>query len=179
MYTGVTMLCTLYVLQQALCLLDMRHRSAQIQEYTTFFGKSIKSSCCRAQQFCLSVTLFSCLPRARLVAGDRGQQGEVSTTSADGGWAHDVGKPEKGCLLLAHPLMFGSSQGYFSQVCLPIDQHLAFSQYHQPSVLQDAFFLDSSDFKSESQVCTMFSECQPLSLALDGHGQQGCTSGEY
>ena len=56
--------------------------------------------------------------RARLVANDRGQQDEGSPSSARSRWAHDVGKPEKGCLLLAHPLMFDDSQGYFSQVCL-------------------------------------------------------------
>lgn len=61
--------------------------------------------------------------RARLVAGDRGQQGEVSTSTANGRWAHDVGKPEKGCLLVAHPLMFGSSQGYFSQAVIFLFEH--------------------------------------------------------
>ncbi len=30
----VTVLCTMYLLQQALCLLDMQNRSAQIQECT-------------------------------------------------------------------------------------------------------------------------------------------------
>ena len=60
--------------------------------------------------------------RARLVANDRGQQ-DGSPSSVRGRWAHDVGKPEKGCLLLAHPLMFGDSQGYFSQVCLHTQKH--------------------------------------------------------
>ena len=54
--------------------------------------------------------------RARLVASDRGQQAEASTSTSQGPWAHDLTKPEKGCLLLAHPLMFGNSQSYFSQV---------------------------------------------------------------
>lgn len=54
--------------------------------------------------------------RARLVATDRGQQAEPSTSKTQGQWAHDLSKPEKGCLLLAHPLMFGNSQAYFSQV---------------------------------------------------------------
>jgi len=53
MYHGVTMLCTVYLLQQALCLLDIRHRSEQIQECTACFGNSINPSCCQAQQICL------------------------------------------------------------------------------------------------------------------------------
>ncbi|DBB08311.1 TPA: hypothetical protein ACH3X3_008476 [Trebouxia sp. C0006] len=84
--------------------------------------------------------------RARLVAGDRGQQGEASTSTANSRWAHDVGKPERGCLLLAHPLMFGSSQGYFSQVCLPTNQ------INSPAFLKKHFCLDSGDRKSESQA---------------------------
>ena len=54
--------------------------------------------------------------RARLIANDRGQQAGASTSASQGQWAHQITKPEKGCLLLAHPLMFGNSQGYFSQV---------------------------------------------------------------
>ncbi len=57
--------------------------------------------------------------RARLVASDREQQDDASTSAVHGRWAHDVGKPEKGCLLLAHPLMFGNAQPYFSQVPYP------------------------------------------------------------
>ena len=32
-------------------------------------------------------------------------------------WAHSLNFPEKGCLLVAHPLMFTTQQTYFSQVC--------------------------------------------------------------
>lgn len=31
-------------------------------------------------------------------------------------WAHSIPQPETGCLLIAHPLMFTTSQQYFSQV---------------------------------------------------------------
>jgi len=39
-------------------------------------------------------------------------------TSADGDalWAHRIAEPERGCLLVAHPLMFSNAQTYFSQV---------------------------------------------------------------
>lgn len=31
-------------------------------------------------------------------------------------WAHPIKMPEKGCLLISHPLMFTTQQMYFSQV---------------------------------------------------------------
>ena len=31
-------------------------------------------------------------------------------------WAHAIAQPERGCLILAHPLMFKSHQQYFDQV---------------------------------------------------------------
>jgi hypothetical protein len=40
----------------------------------------------------------------------------MSLDPGGGVWAHPVPQPEKGCLLLAHPLMFTSTQVYFSQV---------------------------------------------------------------
>ena len=59
--------------------------------------------------------------RARLVAGSR-QADEASTnrrsTEAAREWAHPVARPEKGCLLLAHPKMFADSQTYFNQASL-------------------------------------------------------------
>jgi putative transcriptional regulator len=30
-------------------------------------------------------------------------------------WAHPIPQPERGCVLIAHPLMFTTSQQYFSQ----------------------------------------------------------------
>ena len=67
--------------------------------------------------------------RARLVAGSRRagaptqeQQDAAAEpsgrdTDIDGGrWAHSVPGPERGCLLVAHPLVFLQSQTYFNQV---------------------------------------------------------------
>ena len=54
--------------------------------------------------------------RARLVAGSR-QTDEASVEGARE-WAHPVARPEKGCLLLAHPKMFADSQTYFNQASL-------------------------------------------------------------
>ena len=31
-------------------------------------------------------------------------------------WAHPIANPEKGCVLIAHPLMFTTQQRYFAQV---------------------------------------------------------------
>lgn len=49
---------------------------------------------------------------ARLTSDDR-----------SGMWAHAVPGPEQGCLLVAHPLMFLSSQTYFSQSVIFIFGH--------------------------------------------------------
>lgn len=63
--------------------------------------------------------------RAQLVASaSRQEQGEDAgaatanprTGLGDGVWAHPIPRPEKGCLLIAHPLMFQDSQVYFRQV---------------------------------------------------------------
>lgn len=35
-------------------------------------------------------------------------------------WAHPIANPEKGCVLIAHPLMFTTQQQYFAQVCVII-----------------------------------------------------------
>ncbi len=43
-----------------------------------------------------------------------------STAPATRGWAHSLSKPEKGCLLLAHPMLFHSSQTYFHQAVILI-----------------------------------------------------------
>ena len=43
---------------------------------------------------------------------------ERSTEPDEGSklWAHSINFPEKGCLLIAHPLMFTTQQQYFAQV---------------------------------------------------------------
>ena len=71
--------------------------------------------------------------RARLVAGSQkkatppadstdeaGPNGQAETSH----WAHTIPRPEQGCLLIAHPLMFVQQQTYFNQVRVQCDQHL-------------------------------------------------------
>lgn len=48
--------------------------------------------------------------RAKLVAVGRNSDADSDI------WAHSVPGPEQGCILIAHPLMFASSQEYFFQV---------------------------------------------------------------
>ena len=70
--------------------------------------------------------------RARLVAGSKtkatppadstdeaGPSGQAETSH----WAHTIPRPEQGCLLIAHPLMFVQQQTYFNQVRLSCSQH--------------------------------------------------------
>ena len=47
-------------------------------------------------------------------AGQEEEPGEDKSTL----WAHSLNFPEKGCLLVAHPLMFTTQQMYFSQVSI-------------------------------------------------------------
>lgn len=53
--------------------------------------------------------------RAKLVAQERGTEQEQ--------WAHPIPKPEKGALLLAHPMMFSDSQTYFYQAVILLLDH--------------------------------------------------------
>ena len=66
--------------------------------------------------------------RARLVRQSGGQgaaapsgleadEAAASSSGSFGSWAHVLKEPEKGCLLLAHPLMFTHQQTYFAQAC--------------------------------------------------------------
>ena len=50
--------------------------------------------------------------RARLVASTSGR----TDSSESDIWVHPVPRAEAGCVLLAHPLMFTSTQEYFAQV---------------------------------------------------------------
>ncbi|KAF5842473.1 hypothetical protein DUNSADRAFT_7083 [Dunaliella salina] len=53
-------------------------------------------------------------------------------------WAHSIPAPEKGCLLLAHPLVFQERQKYFHQAAILILEHNEMGSYglilNQPSV---------------------------------------------
>ena len=88
--------------------------------------------------------------RARLVATDRGEQ---SSSQVQTHWAHNVAKPEKGCLLLAHPLMFSNSQSYFSQVPPACCQHrVAHELNHMSAWIPLARAASEAD--SESRAAT-------------------------
>ncbi|KAG2442426.1 hypothetical protein HXX76_002512 [Chlamydomonas incerta] len=58
--------------------------------------------------------------RAKLVSQSRGQ-GPASTSADE--WAHIIPKPEKGALLLAHPLLFQNSQTYFHRAAILLLEH--------------------------------------------------------
>ena len=67
--------------------------------------------------------------RARLVAASA-PGGRLATAfpggDADGApssWAHAIPAPEKGCLLLAHPALFQSSQHYFNKAVIFLFEH--------------------------------------------------------
>mmetsp|Transcript_18217 Transcript_18217/g.58916 ORF Transcript_18217/g.58916 Transcript_18217/m.58916 type:complete len:338 (+) Transcript_18217:127-1140(+) len=65
--------------------------------------------------------------RAKLVAGgtetrwdERLQRAEVGRS---GHWAHPINMPEKGCVLLANPLMFRDTQTYFAESVIFLFEH--------------------------------------------------------
>ncbi|KXZ56964.1 hypothetical protein GPECTOR_1g870 [Gonium pectorale] len=62
------------------------------------------------------------IARAKLVSQSRGGPG--SGPSPDSGeWAHTISGPERGCLLLAHPLLFQQSQTYFHRAAILLLDH--------------------------------------------------------
>eukprot|EP00884_Botryococcus_braunii_P007706 jgi/Botrbrau1/16937/Bobra.49_2s0006.1 len=71
--------------------------------------------------------------RAKLVLSESQQQQgredagpagpKPRTELGDGVWAHPITQPEKGCLLLAHPLMFQDNQKYFAQAVILLVEH--------------------------------------------------------
>uniref|UniRef100_A0A7S0S201 YqgE/AlgH family protein n=1 Tax=Chlamydomonas leiostraca TaxID=1034604 RepID=A0A7S0S201_9CHLO len=59
---------------------------------------------------------------AASTSGSAGQV-QVQEPGAPGVWAHSIPKPEKGSLLLAHPMMFTNSQEYFFQAVILLLDH--------------------------------------------------------
>ncbi|PNH05041.1 hypothetical protein TSOC_008732 [Tetrabaena socialis] len=59
--------------------------------------------------------------RAKLVSQGKGQGQAGPSTSGE--WAHAISKPEKGAVLLAHPLMFRQSQPYFHRAVILLLEH--------------------------------------------------------
>lgn len=52
------------------------------------------------------------------------QKSDGSAREGEEEWAHMVMKPEKGCVLLSHPLMFKDQQQYFQQAVIFIIEHM-------------------------------------------------------
>lgn len=61
--------------------------------------------------------------RAALVSASAGDGGAGAGPAAGERWAHPLSAPEQGCLLLAHPLMFTTSQGYFNKSVILVFSH--------------------------------------------------------
>ena len=60
--------------------------------------------------------------RAALVSASNAS-GAAAAPAAEERWAHSLSAPEQGCLLLAHPLMFTTSQGYFNKSVILVFSH--------------------------------------------------------
>lgn len=82
----------------------------------------------------MKVHAMRCTRRARLVASAAKDSATSSVprsspthspnpSSSSGPWAHPIPTPEKGCLLLAHPMMFHSNQEYFFQAVILLLEH--------------------------------------------------------
>ena len=62
--------------------------------------------------------------RAALVSASNSSSGAPETSNqAPEHWAHVLPGPEPGCLLLAHPLMFTTSQTYFNKAVILVFSH--------------------------------------------------------
>ena len=107
--------------------------------------------------------------RARLVAGSRpADEASTNGRSAEGAreWAHTVARPEKGCLLLAHPKMFAESQTYFSQAslwpgCLRLDL--------RHNACPGPFVSSGCRLDAVSLPCSTPAECMLLSAGCHLH----------
>ena len=92
---------------------------------------------CLPDSTLLPCVLYCVTCRARLVATSRaGSPDEPSTSSSSSigsaadrshfnqlEWAHELSRPEAGCLLLAHPYMFRERQRYFYQAVILLLDH--------------------------------------------------------
>eukprot|EP00892_Ulva_mutabilis_P006118 jgi/Ulvmu1/3879/UM018_0100.1 len=57
------------------------------------------------------------------VIDDGTQTGGSAAGDGDEDWAHLIATPETGCVLLANPMLFGSSQTYFEQAVILVIEH--------------------------------------------------------
>lgn len=63
-----------------------------------------------------------CQRRARLVAAERGGDGPSTVATAER-WAHALPSLETGCLLIANPTLFSTSQTYFNKAVIFVYSH--------------------------------------------------------
>ncbi|CAG9466080.1 unnamed protein product [Pedinophyceae sp. YPF-701] len=61
--------------------------------------------------------------RAALVASEKQKDGSARPIAEGGMWAHAISKAERGCLLIAHPLMFTANQTYFFRAVILMFEH--------------------------------------------------------
>lgn len=89
--------------------------------------------------------------RAKLVA---------SSTSSLAGWAHVLARPETGCVLLANPLMFTTSQTYFNKAAIFVFSHgeegSAGLILNKPTEHKMNKFKDSSTLPDEYDDCRLY-----------------------
>lgn len=77
------------------------------------------SPVCRAQL----VSRSRATPQASWDEIEDGECGGSAGTDSGEDWAHLIATPEPGCVLLANPMLFGSSQTYFEQAVILVIEH--------------------------------------------------------
>lgn len=74
---------------------------------------------CRAQL----VSRSRATPQASWDEIEDGSFGGDAASESGEDWAHLIATPEPGCVLLANPMLFGSSQTYFEQAVILVIEH--------------------------------------------------------
>ncbi|KAI8113229.1 hypothetical protein M9435_003233 [Picochlorum sp. BPE23] len=108
--------------------------------------------------------------RAKLVQSSVGMFGEKEEASSahesedtrvlEDAWAHVLGLPERGCLLLANPLMFTTSQTYFNKSVILIFSHEADGSagviVNKPTQHVMGEFRDASSLAESYDECRLY-----------------------
>ncbi|KAK9816049.1 hypothetical protein WJX74_001374 [Apatococcus lobatus] len=97
-------------------------------------------------------------------SGEEADDAAPSSASSSATWAHVLKEPEKGCLLLAHPLMFTHQQTYFSQAFILITRHDEGGS--QGVILNRPTAYKIGQIRGGDALCPDFAEC-PLYLGGD------------
>eukprot|EP00798_Chlamydomonas_sp_ICE-L_P002405 gene2405-8715_t len=61
--------------------------------------------------------------RAKLVASGAGKDSSSFSSGEKTEWAHSIPVPEKGAVLVSHPMMFGANQTYFNKAVILLLDH--------------------------------------------------------